>query len=279
MSGPNKGARRKDGTVVKRIDIRTSTSLVRAVPLRLVNGKYKKGGVDTFTYLIDIDEPARIRVAHADPHECARLAQIELEAALLVTWKDCILVEVEGREREEYFDDSATQARARLNISFSFVQTGVRSGLPVWRAITERPGSPTDTDAFPSKRTPSDYIQTGSPVVEKRPSRGSTETAHGITRRYIEDGPTEALIDDTPFNRQRLQSIIAGLEAMRRKVEDLLSPENIEATLTSGIPLMLESGPVSLPDAPRTIDVTVKKEATKPKKSARSAARGSGRRR
>lgn len=275
MSGPNKGTRRKKGTVVKRIDIRTSTSLVRAVPLRLVDGEYIKGGVDTFTYLIDIDEPARIRVAHADPHECARLAQVELEAALLVTWKDCILVEVEGREHEEYFDVRETQARARLNISFSFVQTGVRSGLPVWRAITETPGSPNDTDEFQSKRTPSAYIQTGSPVEETQPARESTETACGSTRRYIEDGPTEALIDDTPFNRQRLQSIIAGLEAMRRKVEDLLSPKNIEATLKSGSPFLLESGP----DAPRTIDVTVKKEATKPKKSARAAARGSGKRR
>lgn len=187
--------RRKEGAVVRLVDLRVSTTTVRKVPLRLSKRSLRLGGDESFQYVIDIDAPIELRVTHEDPNECCRLATEALDKALSITWQRVFKVQVDDPE-STWERDSGTR-RGALSIRFREYEVGDRAGTPVYREVG------------------TNHVTEGK----------LGENSRDIEREVV------SVIPATPENREKLEAIIAAFVELRRRTSALLCQDAIAKTL------------------------------------------------
>lgn len=230
---------RKDGTVVKRVDLRVAGTLVRKVPLRLrnVHERYRSysSTKPEFEYAIDIDEPARVSVSHADPTECCKLAQAALEKELAIDWQPVLLVTVEGLEygfREDRAERKPDEAE--LKIMVREYEVGTRGQEAVYRTKEHA-------------RNTHGYVQTGE-LIDPSANRA---------------GLASAVVPATDVNRAKLAAIVTAVHDVRDRVAALLRPETVEKTLSDlrvlALPVSVAAPQVKTPRKPKVKPGKVKR--------------------
>lgn len=220
---------RKDGTVVKHVDLRVSGALVRKIPLRLRNIRERYGSKNaTFEYVIDIDEPAKVCVRAADPNECCKLAVAELEKALSIDWRSMFLVSVTGLEYPYYGnreDAKREPHEAKLEVEFKVYEVGVRAGVPVYR----------------QKESGYSHVQEGSP----------------IDRHDNLPGKSCAMVPATDVTRAKLEALVTAVHGLRDRIAELMQPEAVEKTLKDmrvlALPMKTEVATRAEPTKSRTV--------------------------
>ena len=201
---------RKNGKVIRVEKLRINGAFVE-VPLRLVaDEQQSRAGIPKFDYEVHMDDP-RIRVTHADPGECLKLARAALEVALAIKWEPVIVVSVtEGGDVTRFHGYGEVLGDANLSLRVTCMERGTR------------------TD--------------GEVLFQCRDSSGTPRTAHP------DDG---TIIPDTELNRQRVTAICEGLDRLGKQLHDLLSEAKIQKTLTNVKLLALPAPPPERPRARR----------------------------
>lgn len=192
---------RREGTVIKHVDLRVAGTLVRRVPLRLKTKTDRYSSrQDQFEYIIDIDEPAKVYVHHPDPNEVCKLAVAELEKALAIDWRRVYLVQVTGLEYQ-WQRETAEQSpsEAKLEIEFKEFEVGLRAGKPVYRSVSEGYS----------------HVSEGAP----------------IDRRDNKPGVSYAMVPATDVTRAKLEALVAATHELRNRIAEFMRPETIEKTL------------------------------------------------
>jgi hypothetical protein len=201
---------RKNGKVIRIEKLRINGTVVE-VPLRLVaDEQQSRAGIPKFDYEVHMDDP-RVRVTHADPTECLKLAKAALEVALAIKWEPVIVVSVtEGGDVDRFHGYGKVIGDANLSLRVTLMERGTR------------------TD--------------GEVLFQCRDSAGNPRTAHP------DDG---TIIPDTELNRQRVTAICEGLDRLGKQLHDLLSEAKIQKTLTNVKLLALPAPPPDRPRARR----------------------------
>jgi hypothetical protein len=202
---------RKKGTVFKTVEYHRNQQDVK-VPIRVVAKDNTSSWQDqsiAVTYSVEIDEPCKISVSGKTPDEVRDAAFAELDNFFAITWSEFYMVHVEHNVGIEHCDASLLGG-GQISIEYSPVSVGVtKAGKKVYR---------TGDDG---------YIQ-----------NGEVEVGYEEGDRYGRNCMT-ALVPATPENKAALDSIIATLHALAKRVEKLMAPKEIQKTLLNSAKLLM----------------------------------------
>lgn len=247
--------RRKRGAVVQKVVLRARTAglVFEGVELRLVKRNSREEHADIpgvpynskLYYKIEVDHlgTGRRRVeidlnlTHADPNELVKKAEAIIDEFLAISWTNVLYVTVE-RPR---FDGEQT---AGFRFKWRPFQTGKRGGDSVYR---ETPTEHHRTHIYPGA------LKVGADAGD-----------------FHDERVTHAVVPDTEMNRSRLMQIAEAVNLLRERLAELLTPKQIENTLSNIALLQL---PATSADTEGTKPTKRKPSKRKAKKTARGRLR------
>lgn len=153
---------------------------------------------------VHLDAPV-VRVEGTDPEQVRQQACAELDKVLSIVWKRVLLVHMDNRS-ETWSRDQQTEAKVRLS----------------WRPLEIGTTSLNET-------------------VHRVPALSEHPTHTYPTHQGDGVDDSEAMIDDTPENRAKLEAVSAAIHLLGQRLEDLLGQKNILSTLANvqvlGLPM------------------------------------------
>lgn len=150
----------------------------------------------------------QIDISNRDVDAVHRQLNDELRAKLAITWTRWLYVTVEHRS-------SKVITESMLAFGYKPVELGTAGDRKVTRW-----GDVDNGDA----------VFQGHPRVGVV-TRGDHRHGRGTWGTYEFPDHVNALVEDTPTNREALQAIVDGMEAMQARIAKLLAPEAITRTL------------------------------------------------
>jgi hypothetical protein len=205
---------RKIGKVVIEFDYqRGGTTL--SVPIRLIEARKLKYsghnyGESQLVYLVDLDTPD-VYLYDADAEKLRKTVIAELDKVCAVDWKSKIMLRFSLQKNVEH-----RKIDRHLVLAYAFVQIGTTVvGKKVWRELDE------DRNARHSTS-----VNNGWPDEPDVRSKYWAADEENYTA-------TTSLIDDTPENVKKIETIRDAMDRLGTQMVELFKPAAIEKTIAN----------------------------------------------
>lgn len=213
---------RKAGKVIHQLKIwNEGTMKHEEFALRMVDANAGYLGSSRWEFRVEIEEPIAFIMQNKDADVVEKALVKALKQHWALKWERWYLVDTEYRFQSQW--DNLSHPARHLNVSFDFVETAtLTNGTKVHRIARDN-----EFDAAYMGR-----INNGWPMKEEGHSK------HKQSWEKDDHIATQAMLPATPENFEKLKKMMEAIDALGRRLSDLLSHKKIALTLSSAIPLL-----------------------------------------
>ena len=179
------------------------------------------GGGSGDSHFVATERVSKLKVSDHDIRDLKKAMQAKLEQCVNTTWSDWLVVEVSGRSEKTVLDEYPNDKPKPKDVSGTHSTAMLSWHNELTVEVSCRQLGTTRQGKKVSRNTQTDYVHDSWPEIGE------------ISGAYRgEDARVVSLIPDTPMNREALRLIFNGIATLRGRLDDLLAPAKIEATIT-----------------------------------------------